>query len=416
LRYKYYPWKLAKVYVIHIYLREQTSIPEHIEDKSSRVSVWRYPLNSQEMIPINRPLLDVEEMRAVAKVIRSGILTNKSGSGQQVTQFESSFASYVGSKFAIAVNSGTAALHAALLAAGVGQGDEVIVPSFTFVATAEMVALTGARPIFVDIEPTTYCIDPEEVEAAITSRTKAIIPVHLYGLAADMDPIMELADDHNLVVIEDAAQAVGAEYKDKRTGSLGHIGCFSFYGSKNMVTGEGGMITTDNRELADTANIVRNHGENRLYQSSMLGHNYRMPELEAAIGYVQLKKLPKFLEYRTKNAKALTEALVSVGDLQLPSEPSDRRHGWYVYTVRLRGANAAKRNRIVRRIRERRIDCQIYYPRPVHLQPYYQRMFGSLKLPKTETAARQVFSLPIHPALSANELRRIVDAVKAAVR
>lgn len=368
------------------------------------------------MIPINRPLLDVEEMRAVAKVIRSGILTNKSGSGQQVTQFESSFASYVGSKFAIAVNSGTAALHAALLAAGVGQGDEVIVPSFTFVATAEMVALTGARPIFVDIEPTTYCIDPEEVEAAITSRTKAIIPVHLYGLAADMDPIMELADDHNLVVIEDAAQAVGAEYKDKRTGSLGHIGCFSFYGSKNMVTGEGGMITTDNRELADTANIVRNHGENRLYQSSMLGHNYRMPELEAAIGYVQLKKLPKFLEYRTKNAKALTEALVSVGDLQLPSEPSDRRHGWYVYTVRLRGANAAKRNRIVRRIRERRIDCQIYYPRPVHLQPYYQRMFGSLKLPKTETAARQVFSLPIHPALGENELRRIVDAVKAAIR
>ncbi|MCJ7632824.1 aminotransferase class I/II-fold pyridoxal phosphate-dependent enzyme, partial [Candidatus Bathyarchaeota archaeon] len=179
-------------------------------------------MNSQEMIPINHPILDVEEMRAVAKVIHSGILTNKSGSGQQVTQFESSFANYVGTKFAVAVNSGTAALHVALLAAGVGKGDEVIVPSFTFVATAEMVALTGARPVFVDIDPTSYCIDPEEVEAAITSRTKAVIPVHLYGLSVDMDPIMDLAEDHNLIVIEDAAQAVGAEYRGKRTGSLGH--------------------------------------------------------------------------------------------------------------------------------------------------------------------------------------------------
>jgi len=367
------------------------------------------------MIPINRPIFDVEEVRAVARVIRSGILTNKSGSGQQVAHFESSLANYVGTKFAVAVNSGTAALHVALLAAGVGQGDEVIVPSFTFVATAEMVALAGARPVFVDIDPTTYCIDPEEVEAAITSRVKAIIPVHLYGLAADMDPIMELAEDHGLTVIEDAAQAVGAEYKDKRTGSLGHMGCFSFYGSKSMVTGEGGMLTTDNREFADLAATIRNHGESRLYQSSMLGHNYRMPELEAAIGYVQLRKLPKFLEERDRNAKALTEELSSLDAFQLPPEPEGRKPGWYVYTLRLRGANAAKRNRVVRRIRERRVDCQVYYPRPVHLQPYYRKMFGSVRLPKTETAARQVFSLPIHPAVRKNELKRIVEAVKSVV-
>ncbi len=368
------------------------------------------------MIPINHPILDVEEMRAVAKVIHSGILTNKSGSGQQVTQFESSFANYVGTKFAVAVNSGTAALHVALLAAGVGKGDEVIVPSFTFVATAEMVALTGARPVFVDIDPTSYCIDPEEVEAAITSRTKAVIPVHLYGLSVDMDPIMDLAEDHNLIIIEDAAQAVGAEYRGKRTGSLGHIGCFSFYGSKSMVTGEGGMLTTNSREFTDSAATVRNHGENRLYQSSMLGHNYRMPELEAAIGYVQLKKLPKFLEERSKNAEFLREAFSLSDELQLPFEPSDRKHGWYVYTVRLRGANSARRNSVVRRIRERRIDCQIYYPRPVHQQPYYRKTFDCLKLPKTETAARQVFSLPIHPSLGGNELKRIVDAVKSALR
>ncbi len=368
------------------------------------------------MIPINRPILDVEEMRAVAKVIRSGILTNKRGSGQRVVLFESSFANYVGTKFAVAVNSGTAALHVALLAAGVGKGDEVILPSFTFVATAEMVALTGARPVFVDIDPTSYCIDPEEVEATITSRTKAVIPVHLYGLPVDMDPLIDLAEDNNLIVIEDAAQAVGAEYKGKRTGNLGHIGCFSFYGSKSMVTGEGGMVTTNSREFADAAATVRNHGESSLYQTSMLGHNYRMPELEAAIGYVQLKKLPKFLEERSKNADFLRENFSLSDDLQLPFEPSSSRHGWYVYTVRLKGANSARRNGVVIRIRERRVDCQIYYPRPVHKQTYYRKKFDSIKLPKTETAARQVFSLPIHPSLGTNELKRIVNAVKSAIR
>lgn len=372
-------------------------------------------MHSQEMIPINRPILDVEEMRAVARVIRSGILTNKSGSGQQVARFESAFAAYVGVRFAVAMNSGTAAIHAALLTAGVGPGDEVIVPSFTFVATVEMVALTGARPVYADIDPETYTIDPEEVDAAITSRTKAVIPVHLYGLTADMAPLMELAERHNLVVIEDAAQAVGAEYGEKKAGSLGHMGCFSFYGSKSMVTGEGGMLTTDSLELADTARAVRNHGENQLYQSSMLGHNYRMPELEAAIGNVQLKKLPQFLETRALNAKALSSSLSSIEELQLPVEPEGRRHGWYVYTVRLRGSNAAKRNIVVRRIREHRVDCQVYYPRPVHLQPYYRKLTGSVKLPRTETVARQVFSVPVHPAVGQGGLKRIEEAVRSAV-
>ncbi len=368
------------------------------------------------MIPINRPILDVEEMRAVARVIRSGILTNKGGAGQQVTQLESSFANFIGTKFAVAVNSGTAALHAALLSANVGPKDEVIVPSFTFVATAEMVALTGATPVFVDIDPSTYCMDPEEVQAAITSRAKAIIPVHLYGLPADMDPILELAEDNNLTVIEDAAQAHGAEYHEKRAGNLGDIGCFSFYGSKNMVTGEGGMLTTNNREFAETAMMVRNHGENRLYQSTMLGHNYRMPELEAAIGCVQLGKLTKFLEARKKNAAVITEALSSLDNLQLPSEPEGYKHAWYVYTVRLRGANSARRDNIVRRIREHRVDCQVYYPRPIHLQPYYKQISGGDRLPATEMASRQVFSLPVHPALRENDLKRITESVKAVLR
>jgi len=231
-----------------------------------------------------------------------------------------------------------------------------------------------------------------------------------------MDPLLELAEDHNLTVIEDAAQAHGAEYNEKRAGNLGDIGCFSFYGSKSMVTGEGGMLTTNDREFAEAAMMIRNHGENRLYQSTMLGHNYRMPELEAAIGYVQLGKLPKFLEARKKNATILTEALSTMDILQLPSEPDGYKHAWYVYTIRLRGANSARRDNIVRRIRERRVDCQVYYPRPIHLQPYYKQISGGDRLPKTEMAARQVFSLPVHPALRENDLKRITESVKAVLR
>lgn len=369
---------------------------------------------SRGLIPINRPVMDDEEIRAVVRVLRSGILTSKSGSGTNVMQFEDAFARYVGARYAVAVNSGTAALHVSLLAAGVGRNDEVIVPSFTFVATAETVVLAGGTPVFVDIDPDTYCIDPNELEAAITTRTKAIVPVHLYGLTADMDSIMKVAKDHDITVIEDAAQAHGAEYKGRRAGNLGHMACFSFYGSKNMVTGEGGMVTTDNREFADTARSIRNHGESKAYQSNILGHNYRMPEMEAALGSVQLGKLPSFLEARSKNAAALSEALKANQEIQLPLEPEDYKHSWYVYTLRLKGSNAAKRDKVVRQIRERRVDCQVYYPKPVHLQPYY-KAFSPVELKNTETAARQVFSLPVHPSLDEKDLDRIIHAVRKAL-
>jgi dTDP-4-amino-4,6-dideoxygalactose transaminase len=368
-----------------------------------------------ETIPINRPIINDEEIRAVVRVLRSGLLTTKSGSGPYVSLFEEAFAKYVEAKYAVAVSSGTAALHTALLAAGVGNGDEVIVPSFTFVATAEAVALAGGTPVFADIDLNTYCLSPEDVEAKITSRTKAIIAVHLYGLTADMDPILELAEEHGIIVVEDAAQAHGAEYKGKRAGNLGHIGCFSFYGSKNMVTGEGGMLTTSIPELAEAARMIRNHGEARAYQSTMLGHNYRMPEIEAAIGYIQLGKLQGFIEARTRNAKFLSKALSPIPELQLPVEPERFRHAWYVYTIRLRGANAARRDKIVRRIREKRVDCQVYYSKPVHLNPYYRKTYGAVQLSRTETAARQVFSLPVHPGLSEEDLNRIVEAVDKAL-
>jgi dTDP-4-amino-4,6-dideoxygalactose transaminase len=278
------------------------------------------------MIPINKPSLTYEEVRAVVRVLRSGILTSKSGSGPNVLHFEAVFSKFVGTRYAAAMNSGTAALHAALLAAGVGEGDEVVVPSLTFVATAEAVVLTGAKPVFVEIDPNTYCIDPEEIEAALTSRTKAVIPVHLYGLTGDMDRIMGVAKNNHLVVIEDAAQAHGAEYKGRQAGSLGDMACFSFYGSKNMVTGEGGMVTTNSSEYNETLRHLRNHGEARRYQSTMLGHNYRMPEMEAALGAVQLMKLPEFVESRRRNAAYLMEKLKSVDPLQLPTVPATCVH------------------------------------------------------------------------------------------
>jgi dTDP-4-amino-4,6-dideoxygalactose transaminase len=368
-----------------------------------------------QTIPINKPLIGNEELRAVAKVLRSGSLTDKRGSGPCVTRFESAFSKYVGARYAVAVNNGTSALHAALLAAGVGLGDEVIVPSLTFVATAEAVALTGATPVFVDINPQSYCMDPHEVIGAINARTKAIIPVHLYGLTADMDPIMELARDYDLIVIEDAAQAHGAEYNGRKAGALGDMACFSFYGSKNMTTGEGGMITTNSRELVNDLGLIRNHGEERYYQSVTLGHNYRMPELEAAIGFEQLHKLPRFIEDRRRNAKTLLDAFDGLNKIQTPLIPEGYESAWYIFTLRLKGANAAKRNKALNRIRERRVSAQVYYPIPIHKMPFYQNSFGQTRLPKTETAARQVISLPVHPSLSENDLKRVISAVKYAV-
>lgn len=369
-------------------------------------------MSFSEMIPINRPIIGEEEIQAVVKVLRSGILTEKSGHGPFASKFENAFADYIGSKFAVSFNSGTSALHAALLAAGVGPKDEVIVPSFTFVATAEVVVLTGARPIFVDIDPKTYCMDPEEVKHAISGRTKAIIPVHLYGHPCDMDPLIECAHEHGIIVIEDAAQAHGAEYKGKKAGVLGDLACFSFYATKNMTTGEGGMITTNSEEFMEKIRLIRSHGEKEPYKSVMIGHNYRLPEIEAAIGLVQLRKLPKFLETRRKNAMFLMKELVSVESLQMPVEYKGYKHSWYLFTIRLKGANSKIRNKMVKKLREEHVGAEVYYPIPIHKMPYYHELFGKVNLPETEEATQQAISLPVHPAIREVELDHIVNAVK----
>jgi len=293
----------------------------------------------------------------------------------------------------------------------------VVVPSFTFSATAGAIVLAGGRPSFADIDADTYCITAESIEAALTRGTKAIMPVHMYGLCADMDSITELARNRGIVVIEDAAQAHGAEYNERRVGSIGDATCFSFYPGKNMTTGEGGMITTNDDDLAEQARMIRTHGEERPYWVSRQGHNYHMPEISAAIGAAQLKKLPGFLQERRKNAQYLTEKLGTLGKLVMPREPAGRKHAWYLFTPRLRGANAGKRNKLVEKLRSRNIAASVYYESPVHMLPFYRDLQSARRspMPETERACRQVFSLPVHPELKQTELQFIVDSVKRAI-
>lgn len=362
------------------------------------------------MIPTNAPQIGREEIEAVVKVLEAGILTTGLGTGPMVKKFEESFGRFVRAKHAVAVNSGTAALHMALLAAGVGRGDEVILPSFTFTATAETVMLAGAKPVFVDIEPHTYCINPEKIRKAITRKTKAVIPVDLYGLSAEMKIVREIADKHGLRVIEDAAQAHGAAYHGKPPGFYADLACWSFYASKNMTTGEGGMVTTNDEELAEKLRCIRTHGEKEKYTSVMLGHNYRMPEIEAAIGCVQLKKLPKFLRKRQRNAKILSERLKYASGLVLPEEPEGFKHSWYLYTVRLKDARVSKRNKVVAELRKQGVGVGVYYYPPIHLMPFYRR-FKRHKLLETEKASKQVFSLPVHPGVTPKQANFIADRV-----
>jgi dTDP-4-amino-4,6-dideoxygalactose transaminase len=356
------------------------------------------------MIPINMPKIGEEEIQAVVKVLRSGMLTSGLGAGPMVTALENNFAKFAGVKHAVAVNTGTAALHSAVMASGVKQGDEVILPSFTFVATAEAVVLAGGKPVFADIDAETYNLSPSVVEKSITKNTKAILPVDLYGFSADMKPIREIAAKHDLALVEDAAQAHGATYAGKPAGSFADATCWSLYASKNITTGEGGVITTNNDQIDETLRMIRTHGEKAKYASLMLGNNYRMSEIQAAIGNVQLEKLPSFLAKRRQNARQLTKILEKTSKLILPCESKDRHHSWYLYTARLRDSKETERNKIVEELKKKGIGAEVYYINPVHQMPFYRENFGSAKLPETDKASKQVFSLPIHPGVTAEQV------------
>jgi len=358
----------------------------------------------RDLIPINLPKIGEEEVEAVVKVMRSGLLTSGLGAGPKVKEFESDYAAFAGVKHAIAVNTGTAALHAAIMAAGVKSGDEVILPSFTFVATAEAVVLAGGKPVFTDIDPETFTLSPERFEKSITNKTKAVIPVDLYGLPADIKPIREVAAKHSLSIIEDCAQSHGATYEGAPAGAKADLACWSLYAAKNIGTGEGGVVTTDNDELAETVRMIRTHGEKAKYQSLILGTNYRMTEIQAAIGVVQLKRLPDFLAKRTRNAKRLTENLGKTEKIKLPPVLKNRTHSWYLYTLRIREATENVRNNIIKQMHDKGIGSEAYYPTPIHQMPYYKECFGCFSLPETEKAAHQVISLPIHPGVTEEQI------------
>jgi perosamine synthetase len=362
------------------------------------------------MIPLNAPQIGEEEIKAVVNVMKSGVLTHKLGAGPIVTKFEKAFAKLMEAKHAIAMNTGTAALHSSTVAAELKPGDEVILPSFTFISTAEVVVMTKAKPVFVDINPETYNISPEKIEKAVTKKTKAVFPVDLYGLPADMKRIREIADKHGLVIIEDAAQAHGASYKGKPVGVFADVACWSFYASKNMTTGEGGMVTTNNDEIAEKLRFMRSHGEKEEYKSVMLGHNYHMSEIQAAIGCVQLGRLLKFVAKRRENARRLTAKLKREPKLELPRQPKGYKHSWYLYTVRLKNAKKKQRDRIVKGLRKKGVGTGVYYANPIHLMPYYSR-FSEGKLPETEKTSQQVFSLPVHPSVTTEQIDFISESV-----
>ena len=352
------------------------------------------------MISIARPQIGPEEEAAVLGVMRSGMLAQ----GEQVAAFERGFAEVCGVSEAIAVSSGTAALHLALLAHGVGPGDEVITSPFSFAATGNTILLVGATPVFVDIDPDTYNLDPELVERAITPRTKAIMPVHLYGNPADMDRLVPLAQSRGLVIIEDACQAHAAAIHGRPVGSFG-TGAFSFYPTKNITTGEGGAITTNDPAIAEKVRLLRSHGQKERYNHVALGYNLRMTDLQAAIGVVQLGKLAGFTEKRIANAAYLNERLAGV--VKTPTVLPGHKHVYHQYTVRVPG----DRDAFARALNERGVGTGVHYPRPIHQQPVYQEMGFTLSLPVAEQAAREVLCLPIHPALSDDDLATIAREV-----
>ncbi len=362
------------------------------------------------MISINMPQIGEEEIQAVVKVMRSGYLTSGLGAGPEVKKFEAGFSKFAEAKHAVAVNTGTAALHAALAAVGIKSGDEVILPSFTFVATAEAVVLAGGKPVFADIDPESYCLSPDAVKENLTKKTKAIVPVDLYGMSADMKIIREIADKKSLAVVEDAAQAHGLNYKGKPPGALAEAACWSLYAAKNMGTGEGGVVTTNDDKVAEVTRMVRTHGEKAKYASEILGCNYRMTEIQAAIGCAQLEKLPGFLVKRRMNAKQLTEILSKSQRLCLPIEKRGYKHSWYLFTVRLYRGKDGERDKILDELHKKGIGAEAYYVHPVHQMPYY-RKFGEISLPETEKAAKQVFSLPIHPAVTTEQVEFIGKTV-----
>ncbi len=361
------------------------------------------------MTPIAKHLIGGEEKKAVLEVLNSGMLVQ----GPKVKEFEENFAKYIGTKYGIATNNGTTALHAALLASTINSGDEVITTPFTFIATANSILYCNAKPVFADIEPKSFNIDPEQVKEKITSKTKAVLIVHLYGQPCEMGAILDICEDHELKLVEDACQAHGAEYKGKKVGSFGDSGVFSFYPTKNMTTGEGGIITTNDKKIAEKARLIREHGSSAKYSHQILGYNYRMTDISAAIGIEQLKKLDAMNEKRIENAKLLTNGIEKIRGLGPPCVSPNVKHVFNQYTIRVIEGSVFPRDELSAKLNKKCIGTKIYYPLPTHKQKLYQNLGYMDKLPEAERAAKEVLSLPVHPAVSNDDIESIVSSLEA---
>ncbi len=346
------------------------------------------------------------------KAIREVIDSNAFAGGPFVTAFEEKFAAFCDCQHAIGLGSGTEAIWLVLLAAGIGAGDEVITVPSTFMATAEAISYCGATPVFVDIDQRTFTMDPGALAGALTKRTKAIIPVHLFGQSADMDPILAFAREHGLLVIEDAAQAHGAEYKGRKVGSLAHAACFSFYPGKNLgAFGEAGAVTTNDDELAEKIRILRDHGQNRKYHHSMIGWNCRMDGIQAAVLQIKLKYLERGNELRRAHAQRYLQALRDVEGVIAPEAADYAKHVYHIFAIRVQ-----ERDEVMRLLEEKGIGCGVHYPIPVHRQKAYEHLgLGESSFPVSETTAAEFISLPMFPELTTQQIDQVADALRESV-
>jgi len=359
-------------------------------------------------VPINKPFFGEEEAKQAFKLVVAGTLTSSANEGgANVREFEAGLSSYLSCKNVVVVNSGTSALIASLMAAGVREGDEVIIPSFTFAATANAVQFVGATPVFADIRLSDYTVDVADVKSKVTKKTKAVIPVNLYGGIADVPAMREFLDADSIPVIEDAAQSLGSIQDGAQSGTLGTMGCFSFYPSKVISTGEGGAVATNDSELAERLRMIRNHGMVKGYDTTILGLNLRLPEIEAAIGTVQLKRVEGFILSRRRNAAALTRGLEGLKNVRAVQERPGQRFNWYLYTIYVKG----NRDRLMKRLRERGFGATVYYDPPVHRTPYYAK-FVTAQLPRTDDAAAHVLSIPVHPFVTESDVGEMVTLIK----
>jgi len=362
-------------------------------------------------IPIAKPSFGNEEVAAVNDVLESGIVA----SGPRTKTFEKEFAEYLGVDYAVGVTNGTVALDVSLKALELGPGDEVITSAFSFVSSGNCILFQKAKPVFADINPKTFNIDTSDVAEKMTAKTKAIIPVHMFGQPAEMTALKELVEDKGIWLVEDAAQAHGAEYKKQKAGTMGDMGCFSFYATKNMAVGEGGMITTNNEKLAAKARSLINHGQSRKYHHDTLGYNYRMTDLCAAIGLVQLTKLDGFNMKRRENAALLSNGISSIKGLTAPYVDKNVKHVFHQYAIRVEDSYPLSRDELAAHLTKEGIGNAIHYPIPIYRQPLYLKLgYGEPKCPNTEDACRKILSLPVHPMVNREDIDYILAVLKDA--